>query len=74
MIENRYCFHSVLVPESAPIQELSDEQFFKEAQPKEFGEAKLKDAVLTLRELPEPAGFRRLNPPRRHVSGPMNDR
>lgn len=59
-----YCFHSVLVPVEAPIQELSDEQFFKEAQPKECGEAKQKDAVHTLQQLPEPTGFRRLDPPR----------
>jgi len=62
-----YCFHSHLLPDVTPLPEdeaRAGSPVFVEAAPKGAGEARLKDAVLTLMDLPRSeAGYRRLPPP-----------
>lgn len=59
-----YCFHSRLLPEGLelPVEE-NAVTFFREARPAEKGHMRVCDAVATLQQLGQPAGFRILAPP-----------
>jgi len=63
-----YCFHSTLVPKESELREnVADLQIiFIESSPKEASEARLKDAIMTLSNLPDDeTGFERLASPAR---------
>ena len=59
-----YCFHSALHPQNVQIPEVGNAESFRvEAKPRGAKEPKLKDAVFTLKALPEvPENFMRLQP------------
>ncbi len=71
-----YCFHSLLIPADVPeeTQALTDKTLIIESKPKGVGEARLKDAVFTLKDLPQPEGFRRSELPDfgRRLEPPMS--
>ncbi|MEQ8209813.1 MAG: hypothetical protein RH917_08265 [Lacipirellulaceae bacterium] len=70
----KYFFHSTLIPiaEQVDSGQCQVEYFFKESQPKEASEARLKDAEHTLSSLDvTEEGFDRLEPP--NFSKPSND-
>jgi len=65
-----YCFHSTIVPATSPNEQIGELLIFREACPRGATEARLKDAVSTLKNLPENAvdAFSRLSSPCRSES------